>query len=121
MQSQYCQKDLVIVLVVALQLCLGREVLHHGPHESLPPAQETFDLLLLLFVHLQHPFCQEGLQVVHHIRPFLLGEDVARCVFGQAGFHLGQDLGVPVLDVKLLQLHAQAGALGRGGGMLLTS
>ena len=37
---EHRQKALVIVLVVALQLCLGREVLHFGPHEALQPAQE---------------------------------------------------------------------------------
>jgi hypothetical protein len=80
-----CQKAIVIMLVVALQPCLGRQVFHPGPHEALPPAQEAFDLLLLLFVHLPHPFCQEGLEVVHHVRPLLFGYEVACCVFGKAG------------------------------------
>jgi hypothetical protein len=53
---------------------------------------------------------------VHHIRPFPLGHEVASLVFGQAGVHLGQDLGELVLGVKLLQLRSQASALGRGGG-----
>jgi len=47
---------------------------------------------------------------VYHIRPFLFGDEVARRVFGQAGFYLGQDLGVLALGVELLQLRAQAGA-----------
>jgi hypothetical protein len=53
---------------------------------------------------------------VHHIRLFLVGDEVAFPVFGQAGIDLGQDLGVLAIGVKLLQLRSQAGALGRGGG-----
>ena len=101
------------MLVVALQLRLGGEVLHFCSHESLQPAQEAFDLLLLLFVHLQHPLCQEGEQVVDNVRFFLRGDEVASRVFGQAGFYLGQDLGVLALGEELLQLRAQAGAFGR--------
>ena len=53
---------------------------------------------------------------MHHIRFFLVGDEVAFTVFGQAGLHSGQDLVGLALGVKLLQLRLQAGALGRGGG-----
>ena len=46
------------MLVVALQLCLGHQVLHPGTNEALQPAQEAFDLPL--------------------------SDEVARFVFGQA-------------------------------------
>ena len=50
-------------------------------------------------VHLQHFFRQEGQQVVHHIRFFLVGDEVARCVLGWAGLHLGQNFGVLAVGV----------------------
>jgi hypothetical protein len=53
---------------------------------------------------------------VHHIRFFLVGDEVAFSVFGQAGVYLGQDLSEFAVGVELLQLRTQAGALGRGGG-----
>jgi hypothetical protein len=53
---------------------------------------------------------------VHYIRLLLLGDEIASRIFGQAGVHLGQDLGAVALGVKLLQLFSQAGPLGRGGG-----
>jgi hypothetical protein len=53
---------------------------------------------------------------VHHIRTFLLGDEIASLVFGQAGIHQGQDLGVLALGVELLQFRSQSGALGCGGG-----
>ena len=56
-----------------------------------------------------------------NVRFFLLGDEVACCVFGQAGFYLSQDLGVLALGVELLQLRAQAGAFGRGGLVLTDS
>jgi hypothetical protein len=65
------------------------------------------DLLLLLLVHLQHPFRQEGEQVVHHVRFFLVGDEVASLVLGQAGLYLGQDFSEFALGVELLA--------GRGG------
>ena len=73
------------MLVVALDLGLGREVLHLGPHVALQPAREALDLLLLLLVHLQHPLHQESEQDMNHVRLFLLGDEIARCIFGQAG------------------------------------
>ncbi len=51
-----------------------------------------------------------------NVRFFLLGDEVASHVFGQAGVHPGQDLGVLAIGVKLLQLRAQASAFGLGGG-----
>ena len=72
------------MLVVALHLSLGREVLHLGSYEATEPAQEAFDPLLFLLVHLQHPFCQEGCRIVDNVRFFLFGDEVACCVFGQA-------------------------------------
>jgi hypothetical protein len=45
---EHRQKALVIVLVVALKLCLGREVLDLCAQVALQPAQEAFDLRLLL-------------------------------------------------------------------------
>ena len=53
---------------------------------------------------------------MHYIRTLLLGDEIARFVFGQAGLHLGQNFGVLVVGVELLQLRPQASALGRGGG-----
>ena len=53
---------------------------------------------------------------MHHIRFFLIGDEVASPVFGKAGVDLGQDFSVLALGVELLQLRPQAGALGRGGG-----
>jgi hypothetical protein len=68
---------------------------------------------LLLLVHLQHPLRQEGQEIMHHIRFFQLGDEIARLVFGQAGIHLGQNFGVLAIGVELLQLSPQAGACGR--------
>jgi hypothetical protein len=81
---------------------------------ALQPAQKAFDLLLLLLVHLQHSLCQECQKVVHYIRPFLLGDEVARRVFGQVRVHPGQDFSKLGIGVELLQLRVQAGAFGRG-------
>ena len=50
---------------------------------------------------------------MHYIRPFLLSDKVASLVFGKAGVHLAQSLGVLAIGVELLQLHPQASALGR--------
>jgi hypothetical protein len=50
---------------------------------------------------------------VDNVRFFLLGDEVASRVFGQAGIYLGQDLGVLALVVKLLQIRPQASPLGR--------
>ena len=61
------------MLVVALDLGLGREVLHLGPDVALQPAQKALDLMLLLLVHLQHPLCQESEEVVDHVRLLLIG------------------------------------------------
>jgi hypothetical protein len=58
---------------------------------------------------------------VDNVRFFLLGDEVACSVFGQAGIHLGQYFGVLALGVELLQLRAQASALGRGGLVLTDS
>ena len=104
------------MLVEALQLCLGREVLHLCSYIALQPAQEALDLLLLLFVHLQHLLRQEGQEIAHHIRFLLACDEIASLVFGQAGIHRGPDLGVLAIGVELLHLCPQAGALGRGGG-----
>ena len=38
---------------------------------------------------------------MHYIRPFLLSDEVASFVFGQA-LHLGQDFGVFAIGVELL-------------------
>ena len=73
------------MLVVALDLGLGREVLHLGPHVALQPAREALDLLLLLLVHLQHPFRQGGQQAVDYVGSLLFRDEIARCIFGQAG------------------------------------
>jgi hypothetical protein len=56
--------------------------------------------LLHLLVHLQHPLRQEGQEIVHHIRTLLLGDKVASRVLGQAGVHLGQDLGVLAIGIS---------------------
>ncbi len=104
------------MLVVVLQLRLGRQVIHFGPDVDLQPADKAPDLLLLLLIHLQHPLRQEGEQVVHHIRFLLLGDEVAQCIFGQAGIQLGQYFGVLAFGVKLLQLRHQVGTLGLGSG-----
>ena len=53
---------------------------------------------------------------MHRVRPLLFGDEVASRVFGEAGVHLGQYFGVLALAVELLQLRAQTGSLGRGGG-----
>jgi hypothetical protein len=60
-----------------------------------------------LLVHLQHPLRQEGQQIVHHIRFFLIGDEIAFPVLGQAGFYQGPDFREFVLSVELLA--------GRGG------
>jgi hypothetical protein len=39
---------------------------------------------------------------MHHIRFLLIGDEVASLVFGQAGIHGGEDLGVLALGVELL-------------------
>jgi len=39
---------------------------------------------------------------VHHIRLLLIGDEIARCVFGQTGIDLGQDLSVLIPGEKLL-------------------
>ena len=39
---------------------------------------------------------------MHHVRLFLLRDEIPSLVFGQAGLHLGQDLGVLAVGVKLL-------------------
>ena len=57
---------------------------------------------------------------MHHIRPLLLGDEAARLVFGQAGLHGSQDLGVLSGGVEILQLRTLAGALG-GGGVIFKS
>ena len=97
-------------------LGLGREVLYFCAQVASSQPRKPLISCLLLLVHLQHPLRQEGQQIVHHIRLFLIGDEVASLVFGQAGLHLGQDFGELVLGVELLQLRSQAGALGRGGG-----
>ncbi len=51
---------------------------------------------------------------MHHIRLFLLGDEVASPVLGQAGLHQGPDLREFAIGVELLQLRSQASALGRG-------
>jgi hypothetical protein len=56
---------------------------------------------------------------VHYIRLFLLGDEIASLVFGQAGVHLGQNFGVLAVGVELLKLRPQAGALGLGGGFMV--
>ncbi|MCX6672514.1 MAG: hypothetical protein NTY37_01910 [Methanothrix sp.] len=56
---------------------------------------------------------------MHYIRPFLLGDEIASLVFGQAGLYLGQNFGVLAIGVELLQLRPQADALGRGGGFMI--
>ena len=104
------------MLIIALDLGLGREVVHLGPEVTLQPAQEALDLLLLLLVHLQHPLRQESQQVVHHVRRLLPGDEIARCIFGQEGIDTSKDLIELPCNVKLLQLRHQAGALGSGGG-----
>ncbi len=53
---------------------------------------------------------------MHNVRFFQLSDEITSLVFGQAGVHLGQNIGVLALGVELLQLRPQAGALGRGGG-----
>jgi hypothetical protein len=58
---------------------------------------------------------------VDNVRFFLLGDEVACRIFGQAVVHLGQYFGVLALGVKLSQLSAQAGAFGRVWEMLLIS
>jgi hypothetical protein len=50
---------------------------------------------------------------MHHIRFFLIGDEISSFVFGQAGLHGGEDLSVLAIGVELLQLRTQAGALGR--------
>ena len=104
------------MLVVALHLSLGREVLHLGSYEALQPAQEAFDPLLFLLVHLQHPFCRKASRSWTMSDFFLFGDEIARHVFGQAGVCLGQDFSKLGIGVELLQLRAQAGAFGRVGG-----
>jgi hypothetical protein len=39
---------------------------------------------------------------VHHVRFFLLSDEVASRVFGQAGIHQGPDLGEYAFSVELL-------------------
>jgi len=51
---------------------------------------------------------------VHHIRFFLIGDEVALPVFGKAGVYLGQDFSVLALGVELHQLRHQAGTFGCG-------
>jgi len=55
---------------------------------------------------------------VHHIRPLLLGDEAARLVFGQAGLHGSQDLGVLSGGIEILQLRSKAGALVGGGAII---
>jgi hypothetical protein len=54
---------------------------------------------------------------VHHIRFFPVGDEVALCVFGQAGLYLGKDLRVLAISVVLLaglggRARARSGAEG---------
>jgi hypothetical protein len=51
---------------------------------------------------------------VDHVRLLLLGDEVARLVFGQAGLDTSKDVLEFPGSVKLLQLRSQAGALGSG-------
>ena len=44
---QHRQEVLVIMLVVAMDLGLGAEIVHLGPEVALQPAQEALDLLVL--------------------------------------------------------------------------
>jgi hypothetical protein len=98
------------VLLVALQLRLGRQVIHLGPHESLLPAQDVFDLPASFCLFISSICSARKEQIVYHFRPFQLSGEVASRVFGQGGVQLVPYFNELALDVELLKLRPQAGA-----------
>ena len=78
-------------LVVFLDLCLGREVIHLHYNLALQPAQEALYFLLLLLVHLQHLLGQERQQVVDHVGLLLLRNEVTLGIFGLTGIDAGKN------------------------------
>jgi hypothetical protein len=104
---EHIQKALIIVLVVALQLCLQREVLHFGPDEALQPAQEA-RISWIASVCSSLAFAPPGgpgggsVSVVHDITFFLIGNEVASRVFGKAGIHLDQEFSEFAVGAELL-------------------
>jgi len=58
-----------------------------GSYENLQPADKASDLLAAYACHSQASVPPEKQKIVHYIRPFLLGDEVAGRIFGQAGLH----------------------------------